>query len=349
MHPVIVNKNILAAYVIMWTLAGMAGALLFSSPGFIGWVQTAAYIVPLLLLYGLICLSAWYVCKFFPLRKNHVVKIFIVFSIAAFLNSSLWLLVASEWKILFDSTIAQDNGIAGDIFETNLFLGFGFTLYLLSGAGHYLFILYDEAQNTQRKLIELNALAREAELKALRSQINPHFLFNSLNSISALTSTDPKSARRMTELLAEFFRKSLDAGKKKFVTLKEELELVSHYLDIERIRFGQRLTVDMQIAEDCLNKTVPPLILQPVIENAVKHGIAHLIDGGTITVKARCGSKSLTVTVENPCDPGRPKGTGNRLGLENIRNRLHTIYGSKSNVVVKEDSTIFTVDIQIKE
>lgn len=349
MHPLILNKNILAVYLLMWILFGIAGALLLSSPGFITWLYAITYSAPIFVLLGLICLSAWYLCKFFPFRKNHIVKIFVIFLIAAFINSSIWLLIATEWASLFDSILPQSNGIGGTIIETNLFFVTAFSLYLFSGAGHYLFIVYDEARNTQRRLIETNALARDAELKALRSQINPHFLFNSLNSISALTTSDPKAARRMTELLAEFFRKSLDAGKEEFVTLKEELELASYYLDIERIRFGQRLAVVVQVDEECLNKSVPPLILQPLVENSVKHGIAHLIDGGTIAIKAACGKRSLTVTIENPCDPDRPKGKGNRLGLENIRNRLHAIYGSKGNVVVKEDSTMFAVDIQIKE
>jgi len=349
LHPIILNKKILAVYLIIWILFGIAGALLLSPPGFMTWLYAAAYSAPIFVLLGLICLSAWYLCKFFPFRKNHIVKIFVVFAIAAFINSSIWLLIASEWALLFDSLFAHRDEIAGTIIETNLFFVLAFSLYLFSGAGHYLFIVYDEAQSTQRRLIETNALARDAELKALRSQINPHFLFNSLNSISALTTSDPNAARRMTELLAEFFRKSLDAGKKEFITLKEELDLASYYLDIERIRFGRRLAVDIQVDEECLRKFVPPLILQPLVENSVKHGIAHLIDGGTITIKAACGKRSLTVTIKNPCDPDRPKGRGNRLGLENIRDRLHAIYDSKGNVVVKEDSTMFAVDIQIKE
>lgn len=333
----------------MWILFGIAGAFLLSPPGILTGLYASVYSTPLFLLLGLICLSAWYLCKFFPFRKNHIVKILVVFGIAAFINSSVWLLIATEWASLLDSILPQSNGIGGTIIETNLFFVTAFSLYLFSGAGHYLFIVYDEAQNTQRRLIETNALARDAELKALRSQINPHFLFNSLNSISALTMSDPKAARRMTELLAEFFRKSLDAGKKEFVTLKEELELASYYLDIERIRFGKRLAVDVQVDEECLNKSVPPLILQPLVENSVKHGIAHLIDGGTIAIRAACGKRSLTVTIENPCDPDRPKGKGNRLGLENIRNRLQAIYDSKGDVFVEEESCNFRVNVVIKD
>jgi two-component system, LytTR family, sensor histidine kinase AlgZ len=349
MHPVVTNKNILAAYLSVWTILALAFASFLAIPFTTKWMYAIIYTLPLFLIYGSICLSAWYLCKFFPIHKTGIAKIIIIFSVAAFVNSSLWLLLGIEWAALLEHSFDTVNATMFSVVDTHLKLVFGFTLYVLSGAGHYLIILFDESQAAQRKLIELNTLAREAELKALRSQINPHFLFNSLNSISALTAADPKSARRMTELLAEFFRKSLDAGKKEFVTLREELELVSYYLDIEKIRFGKRLAVEIQIDEECPEKTVPPLILQPLVENAVKHGIAHLIGGGTITIKSRCGKKSLTVTVENPCDPDRPKGTGNRLGLENIRNRLHTIYNAKSNITVNEDNSIFIVEIHIKE
>jgi len=349
MHPVFIHKKILAAYLIVWTIFGLLFASFIAHPLTSDWVFSLIYTLPLFHFYGLVCLSAWYLCKFFPIKKSGVVKVFLIFSIAALVNSSFWLLLGIEWSALLERSFNAASIASFDVIEPRLFFILGFTLYLLSGAGHYLAIVYDEAQATQRRLIELHALAREAELKALRSQINPHFLFNSLNSISALTATDPKAARRMTELLAEFFRKSLDAGKKEFVTLKEEIELTSYYLDIEKIRFGKRLITDIQVDETCLSRTVPPLILQPLVENAVKHGIAHIIEGGTVTIKAECGKKSLHIAVENPVDPDRPIGTGNRLGLENIRDRLSAIYDSKSDVVVRDKTNTFIVEILIKE
>jgi two-component system, LytTR family, sensor histidine kinase AlgZ len=348
MHPVIIHKKILFAYLFVWVIVGILFASLIAAPGAATWLYTVLYTTPLFLLYGSICLSAWYLCKFFPLKKTGVAKLFVVFGVAALVNSSLWLLIGSEWALLLDRLIAPSGDKTFAVIESRLYFIVGFTLYLLSGAVHYLIILYEESRATQRRLLELNMLAREAELKALRSQINPHFLFNSLNSISALTSSDPKAARRMTELLAEFFRKSIDAGKKEFVALREELELTTHYLDIERIRFGQRLKVDIQIEDGCAERTVPPLILQPIVENAVKHGIAHIIEGGTIRIKAQCGKKSLIISVENPCDPDRPKGKGNQLGLENIRNRLAVVYSSASDVIVRDDNSMFRVDLMIE-
>ncbi len=349
MHPIIENKKFLAGYFFLWIVLGIAFVSFLVPPPTALWLYTSAYAIPLFIIYGGISLSAWYVCKFFPIRKTGIVKLVLILGAAAFINSSLWFLIASEWSNLFGEIFIAVPEDPFTVLNTRFFFIVGITLYLLSGAGHYLVILHDEAQAAQRRVIESTVLAREAELKALRSQINPHFLFNSLNSVSALISTDQKAARRMTELLADFFRKSLEAGRKPFITLREELELASYYLDIERIRFGHRLEIAMKVHEPCLSKTVPPLILQPVVENAVKHGIAHLIDGGTVTIRARCGKKSLTVTVENPCDPDRPRGIGNKLGLANIRDRLQTVYDTKSNIKIKEDSNIFRVDISINE
>ena len=129
-------------------------------------------------------------------------------------------------------------------------------------------------------------LAREAELRSLRTQIDPHFLFNTLHSISALTTADPPSARRMCVLLGDFLRDSLALGALDRITNDRELQLATRFLEIERVRFGDRLRID---ANSSANGTwrVPPLLLQPLVENAVTHGVAHLIEGGVIESRSR--------------------------------------------------------------
>ena len=144
--------------------------------------------------------------------------------------------------------------------------------------------------------------ARDAELRALKAQINPHFLFNSLNSITALTSSDPGRAREMCIRLADFLRSTLGMGERDTVAWHEELNLAQTYLDVEQIRFGSRLQVEMQTAEDCRNCRVPPLLLQPLVENSIRHGIATLTEGGTIRVQSRLHDGQLRVTVENLFD-----------------------------------------------
>jgi len=166
----------------------------------------------------------------------------------------------------------------------------------------------------------------------LRTQIDPHFLFNSLNSISALTSQDPQRARAMTLQLAEFFRHTLGLEAHRKVTLEAEARLVMHFLAIEKVRFGARLMVEQEIAEDAKECLLPPMILQPLVENAVKHGIGQLPGGGTVRIKAVRSGSLLQVEVENDVDEDLPAASGNGIGLANVRQRLAALYGHEASV-----------------
>ena len=162
----------------------------------------------------------------------------------------------------------------------------------------------------------------EAELRALRAQLNPHFLFNSLNSINALIGSDPEGARRMCERLGDFLRRSLALGAREVVTLGEELILVERYLDIEQLRFGARLRVEVEVADVLRECLVPPLLLQPLVENAIKHGIQDLVEGGVVRLEAHGEGERLSITVTNPIDGDAPLRTGEGVGLANVQRRL---------------------------
>jgi LytS/YehU family sensor histidine kinase len=177
----------------------------------------------------------------------------------------------------------------------------------------------------------LRELAARSELKALKAQINPHFLFNALNSISALIESDPDAAERTLERLAGIFRGTLLASEKESVTLRKELELVDAYLDIERARFGERLRVTQSVSEAAAGVLVPPLILQPIVENAVGHGISPRVEGGHVSIEARVERGRLTVIVEDDgpgMGDGDPEGAMSRgYGLRSVRDRLFTRFG----------------------
>jgi LytS/YehU family sensor histidine kinase len=149
---------------------------------------------------------------------------------------------------------------------------------------HYLLMAFETSRQTETRGLGLEILAREAELKALRAQIDPHFLFNSLNSISALTTADPSGARRMCLLLADFFRSSVRLASRDMVPLSDEIAMVRQYLEIEKVRFGSRLETAIAMEPECESCPVPPLILQPLVENAVRHGINSLIEGGAVRI-----------------------------------------------------------------
>jgi sensor histidine kinase YesM len=177
----------------------------------------------------------------------------------------------------------------------------------------------------------LRELAARSELKALKAQINPHFLFNALNSISALVSSDPEAAQKTLERLAGIFRGTLLASEKGSVPFRKEMELVDAYLDVERARFGARLTVEESIDADARDMPVPPLIIQPLVEKAVRHGISPTVEGGPIRIEAKLDGGVLRIVVH---DSGQ--GTGlidleemldGGYGLRNVRDRLVTRFG----------------------
>ena len=181
----------------------------------------------------------------------------------------------------------------------------------------------------------------------LRAQIDPHFLFNCLHSISALTGSDAASARRMCVLLADFLRESLALGGESRITLARELGLVARFLAVERVRYGDRLRDEIVVSDEADKSLVPPLLLLPLVENAVTHGIAHVLSGGTVTVTAgRIGGR-LHVVVENPCDPDRPRRAGAGVGLANVRARLTTLHGNEARFAAGEADGVWRVELTL--
>lgn len=198
--------------------------------------------------------------------------------------------------------------------------------------------LRDEIETGYRALAEnrvreerLRELAARSELKALKAQINPHFLFNALNSISALISADPEAAQSTLERLAGIFRGTLLASERESVALESELALVDAYLDVERARFGRRLTVERSVSDEALTVPVPPLILQPIVENAVRHGISPRVKGGTVRIEAGIDEGHLVLVVEDDGSGVGSEPHGQMMargyGLRNVRDRLRTRFG----------------------
>jgi LytS/YehU family sensor histidine kinase len=211
-----------------------------------------------------------------------------------------------------------------------------FLVFLLSVAMHYVLLALESSQRAE-------VLSREAELKALKAQINPHFLFNSLNSISALTSIDPARAREMCVRLSDFLRNSLRLGERASIPFREELALTKTYLEVEQVRFGQKLRIMQDFDSDCGDCEVPPLLVQPLVENAIKHGIATLTEGGEIGFSVRRRRDVLHIMVENPFDPDAPAARKTGFGLVNVRNRLQARYGAAGKLDIQVDQNRYRV------
>jgi sensor histidine kinase YesM len=322
-------------------------SLLLVLSGRLPWTSAVAVAAPLCLLYAFLCPSSWFICRAYPLHETRFSLLAGIHLIAAFLSASLWVLAGKVWVSVLDPVLQISKYGAEFRLLGWLLLGAGMLLYLLCASMHYVMITFELSREAERRSLELRILAREAELKALRAQIDPHFLFNCLNSISALTSSDPEQARKMCLLLSGFLRKSLEAGSEKFIPLKDEIALVSSFLEIERVRLGPRLRVERKIDPRSDMSRVPPLILQPLVENAVQHGIAHLLEGGCIEIETRLLGERLRITIANPCDPDRPRARQKGIGLENVRRRLATMHGPDARLAVENSPEQYRVEISM--
>lgn len=343
MALVLERRGRLGLYAALWLFVGLLLAVLLTGQAGLDWTSSLLVALPLAAVYSSVCMSAWYVARSTPLSSSGSVRLIATALGASIISSGAWLAVARGWNYTL-SRWAGVHASYGDISE--VIFGFGILVYLLSLAAGYIALSAVEAQAAKRRALEVQVFSREAELRSLRAQIDPHFLFNSLHSISALTAANPQGARHMCLLLAEFFRESLKLGAEDQIPLARELMLAEKYLEIEQVRYGDRLKVEIDNdgAGDCL---VPSLLLQPIVENAVTHGIAHMLDGGVVRVTAGRTPSRLHLSIESPCDPDRPRRRGTGVGLSNVRSRLQALHGAEATVDAVEEQERWRVDIRM--
>lgn len=325
--------------VALYVGGGIAGAALAASALLLSRDTGAvaafgASIVPSLLL-GILGLAARYPCRVIALRRSSATRIVATHAVSAAAASALWIVV---WEAL--------PGLAGRI-DLSLLFGLGMLLYLMAVAFHYLLIEVDTAREAEQAALRYELLAREAELRAFKAQVDPHFLYNSLNAVASLCGSRPHDAREMSQLLADFFRQSLRLGGREQITLAEEIDLVSRYLSIEKIRFGERLAVAVEVDDAARETPVPPLILQPLVENAVRHGISSVLDGGTVRVKAAVQGDAVRISVTNPADPDRAHAAGEGIGIANVRGRLNALFGARASMNAEEAGGEYRVQVEV--
>jgi two-component system sensor histidine kinase AlgZ len=346
MHPILLKPARLGFFLAVFLPAGLLlGELMVRGPT--SRLEAWTVSVPLMLVHAMSCLAAWYLVKSLSLEDRRAEILLVTHLVAAGLASGLLLLIGTVWVHVLDTV--GGFGFARALFGANRTLVFfvALLLFSLAVAVHYVALAVEASQAASRRAFELRILAREAELKQLRNQIDPHFLFNSLNSISSLVTSDPRESREMCVRLADFFRRSLRLGERQQIPLAEEVELVQGYLRIEKVRFGDRLRFVVEADDESVQALVPPLLLQPLVENAVRHGIAGLVDGGTVTLLAWRRQERLHLVVENDHDPTGAKRRGVGIGLENVRARLAVSYGGEASVRLRDRDGVFRVELTL--
>jgi two-component system LytT family sensor kinase len=251
----------------------------------------------------------------------------------------LWLIFKDDAN--YTQSLTQSTGIRFGI------------LFLLIGCMSMMSLLWytqEEQQIINERKIDSERLSREAELFKLRQQLQPHFLFNSLNSISALTGSQPEKARHMIQQLSDFLRGTLKKDDQQWSTLEEEIEYLRLYLDIEKVRFGHRLQTEIIYTDEVLLLKLPSLLLQPVVENAIKFGLYDTTGEVLIKLEASKENNYLKIIVRNPFDPetSQPlKGTG--FGLTSIQRRLFLLFARQDLLTTKKNESFFITTILIPQ
>jgi two-component system, LytTR family, sensor kinase len=211
------------------------------------------------------------------------------------------------------------------------------------------YTLQDQRENEKRRT-EAEKLSKESELYKLRQQLQPHFLFNSLNSINALIGLKPQEARVMVQQLSDFLRGTLKKEENAWVSLDEELQHLQLYLEIEKVRFGHRLSTEIISDEDCSKCQIPAMLLQPIVENAIKFGLYDTVDDVTIGIQTELADHNLIITVKNPFDleTNLPKqGTG--FGLSSVQRRLYLLFARNDLLQTTTKENLFITTIKIPQ
>jgi two-component system, LytTR family, sensor kinase len=343
-HPFISNSRLAFYYVVVW-FAILAGGVLLKwlAYGFDpGMALAEAFALPFT--FAIIGASIWYVIKYSTLENYSAGRIILAHLIAATIIVFIWLYLGVVIIKLIHPYSEQwiDNNLAANIFG-------GYMLYLTYVIFFYAVNYYQGFKEKLRNEGKLKSLVKEAELHALKSQINPHFLFNSLNSISSLTMTDPAKAQEMVINLSSLMRYSLKHDQIDKVPFSEELNNNKLYLQIEKVRFGKKLNPVFEIDDNCLDALIPNMILQPIYENAIKYGVYEATESVEIVTRTTFHNDVLEITITNNYDSNSISKKGEGIGLRNIRDRLQIIYNNPLLMKVEDNKKEFKVTLAIPQ
>jgi two-component system, LytTR family, sensor histidine kinase AlgZ len=347
MHPILADPRRLLWYELAWLAAGVGIAALLRLTGQAEWSGALEFALPICLVWSFVAVSSYYVCRSWPWSQRRWSVALGLFGGVSLLAALGWLGLGEAWDSLGGLLLRGKPFVALSSPGWVMYFAAGFALYLLSLLAHDVLVAFESVQAAARREAESRVLARDAELQMLRTQINPHFLFNSLNSISALTAFDPAAAREMTVDLAQFFRRTLALAERERITLGEEVVLCEHFLAIEKRRFGAKLAAELRISAEAAECLLPPMTLQPLLENAIKHGIRQVDGGGTIAVDALVRDGALHIMVVNPVSADDAPANAHGVGLKNIRERLAVLYGPHARIGWQRSPTQFAIEIHL--
>jgi len=330
-------------FFIWWIIWGALHALLITSYGY----PAEASVADSLVTNGLLMASCWIISNilryYLPYGNQYWYVLFL---------SLIFSLVSNSLSKFILNLILTDPDYTGYlIFLANAYwirLGIAFLMAMCMTVLCVLWFTQEEEQENRQRKNDAEKLSRDAELYKLRQQLQPHFLFNSLNSISALIGSNPVQARSMIHQLSDFLRATLRKEEDQWVNMEEELQSLELYLEIEKVRFGHRLSTSIIKDPEGMRMMIPPMLLQPVVENAIKFGLYDTTEEVTIHIEVKKENDILKIVVTNPFDPQTAsprRGTG--FGLNSVKRRLYLLFARTDLVDTATDGRIFTTTINI--
>lgn len=298
-------------------------------------------------LFALVGLSIWFAVRYYDSTRSAFLDTLLYHFGTAGLALALWL--GSGYLILkyvipgsVDYQIFLENSMPWRAIS-------GLFLYSLMVMVYYLYINQEDRKERISNEAGLQLQVREAEIERLKSQINPHFLFNSLNSIASLTLDRPKEARDMIVKLSSFLRSSLEFKDNDMTDLSAELDHIQQYLEIEKIRFGDKLQFKFDVPKSCESCKLPNMILQPLFENAIKHGVYESTEPVEIITEVVERSNQLIISITNDFDSGMPTRKGKGIGIQNVHNRMQLVYQSSNLLQLRKTDKKFTAELIVPQ
>lgn len=343
--PVLKNKSFFLNYIIIWVIVIVAHTVIISYFYGEGILVSLSDSLLFNVLFSIIGVYVWFPAKFIKTETGKRFVVLFNHILIALIITGVWLTVG--YSIM--SMAFSENTSYVQFLQVSLPWRFFLGIFFYAGTAmfYYVMIFHNSLQEKIYREVELKGMVREAEMNMLKFQLNPHFIFNSLNSISSLTLTSPEKAREMIIKLSDFLRYSLQQGGVQKSTLKNELNNIENYLAIEKIRFGDKLEFTKEMEVDCSSHSIPSLILQPVIENAIKHGVYQSTEKVGIQFSCKKDNGFIVIEVHNNYDPDSVLKKGAGIGLKNVAERLKLIYDKGNLLEVSQEKDSFTVRIFI--
>jgi len=296
-------------------------------------------------LFGFFGILVWYPTRYIPFQRSTPLSSIIAHFTVGILVILVWLVFTiSLLGAIFSEDVDYNIFLQSSIFWRAIL---GILIYLVLILVYYLVINARSLSERIKAEERLRTLVKESELSMLKAQINPHFLFNSLNSVSSLIMSNPEEAQEMIHRLSDFIRYSLKHRESEYVTLKEEIGRMQDYLSIEKVRFGDKLVYKVKTDNECSGVEVPTMILQPLIENAIKHGVYESLEPVEIDFSCSVKNGYLVLQIINDFDPDQPSRKGTGVGLQNVSERIRLVYDSEGSIHWRIDKRKFIVTMSV--